>query len=97
MAGSAGGSEHGVPTETRRRPPSRREQARTISLIVLVGLGVAFAVLNFDEVAVNWVFGTWSTPLIVVIGISFLLGSGVGFLLGRRPPGAGSRRSRRRR
>lgn len=26
-----------------------------------------FAVLNFDSVDVNWIFGTWSTPLIVAI------------------------------
>ena len=97
MVGSAGGGGSEHPVETKRRPPSRREQARTITLVVLVGLGVAFAVLNLDEVAVNWLFGTWSTPLIVVIAISFLLGSGAGFLLGRRRPGAGSRRSRRRR
>ena len=97
MVGSAGGGGSEQPVGTGRRSLSRREQARTVSLVVLVGLGVAFAVLNFDDVEVNWLFGTWSTPLIVVIAISFLLGSGAGFLLGRRPPGAGSRRSRRRR
>lgn len=97
MVGSAGGGGSEHPVETKRQPPSRREQARTATLVVLLGLGVAFAVLNFDDVAVNWLFGTWSTPLIVVIAISFLLGSGVGFLLARRRPGAGSRRSRRRR
>ena len=35
-------------------------------------------------VAVLLVLGTWSTPLILVIAISFLLGAGVGYLLGRR-------------
>jgi uncharacterized integral membrane protein len=68
----------------RGRPPSRREQARTLVVVALAGLGVLFAVLNFDHVRVNWLFGTWSTPLIVVIAISFLLGSGVGFLVARR-------------
>ncbi len=97
MVGSAGGGEHERPAESKRLPPSRRDQARTVSLVLLIGLGVAFAVLNLDDVAVNWVFGTWSTPLIVVIAISFLLGSAVGFLLARRRPGAGSRRSRRQR
>ena len=61
-----------------------RERARTIGLLVLAGLAVLFAVLNFDEVEVNWLLGTWSTPLIVVIVLSFLLGAGVGYLLARR-------------
>jgi uncharacterized integral membrane protein len=56
-------------------------------MVVAVGLGALgalFAVLNLDDVDVNWVFGTWSTPLIVAIAISFLLGAGVGFLISRR-------------
>jgi uncharacterized integral membrane protein len=72
------------PAADKSRAPSRRDQARTVAILVLAGLGVLFAVLNFDEVEVNWLLGTWSTPLILVIAISFLLGSGVGFLLGRR-------------
>lgn len=50
----------------------------------LGGFGALFAVLNFDEVDVNWVFGTWS---IVVIALSFLLGTGVGLLTSRRRAG----------
>jgi uncharacterized integral membrane protein len=86
MAGSAGGGRGKRPVESRGLPPSRRDQARTIGLVVLAGLGVLFAVLNFDEVQVNWLLGTWSTPLIIVIAISFLLGSSVGYLLARRRP-----------
>jgi uncharacterized integral membrane protein len=42
---------------------------------VLAGVLVTvFAVLNLDEVDVNWIVGTWSTPLIVVIAVSALLG-----------------------
>jgi uncharacterized integral membrane protein len=66
------------------RSLTRRDQARTVALVVLVGLGVLFAALNVDDVDVNWLFGTWSTPLIIVIAIAFLLGAGVGVLTGRR-------------
>jgi uncharacterized integral membrane protein len=87
MVGSAGGGDRERPAEARRVPPSRREQARRIALIVLAGLGVAFAVLNVNDVEVNWILGTWSTPLILVIAISFLLGAACGFLVAhRRPP-----------
>jgi uncharacterized integral membrane protein len=84
MVGSASGGRGERPAESRRLPPSRRDQARTLALVALAGLGVLFAVLNFDKVQVNWILGTWSTPLIIVIAISFLLGSGVGYLLARR-------------
>jgi uncharacterized integral membrane protein len=94
MVGSAGGGRGEGPVESKRLPPSRRDQARTVGLLVLTGLGVLFAVLNFEEVEVNWLLGTWSTPLIIVIAISFLLGSGVGYLVARRPPD--NTRSRRR-
>lgn len=51
---------------------------------MLVGLGIAFAVLNLDKVGVNWIVGTWRTPLIVVIAVSMLVGAAAGFLVGRR-------------
>jgi uncharacterized integral membrane protein len=65
----------------------RREQARTVAAFGLGGLGALFAVLNIDEVDVNWVLGTWSTPLIIVIALSILIGAGLGFLVGRRRGG----------
>jgi uncharacterized integral membrane protein len=45
---------------------------------------VLFALLNTDEVEVNWLLGTWSTPLIVVIAVSIVIGAGLGFLAARR-------------
>jgi uncharacterized integral membrane protein len=74
------------PVPAEGRPPARgkREQARTIGVLALGGLGAAFAVLNVDEVDVNWILGTWSTPLIIVIALSILIGAALGFLVGRR-------------
>ena len=94
MVGSAGGGPAGDerPGAGKRLPPSRGDQARTIAILVLGGLGGLFALLNFEEVEVNWLLGTWSTPLIVVIAISFLLGAGVGFLVARRRAGPKARR-----
>jgi uncharacterized integral membrane protein len=63
---------------------TRGARARPIAALVLGGLGVLFAVLNVDEVDVNWILGTWSTPLIVVIAVSILIGAGLGFLAARR-------------
>jgi uncharacterized integral membrane protein len=62
----------------------KRSRARQVGVLVLVGLGVAFAVLNLDKVGVNWIVGTWRTPLIVVIAVSMLVGATAGFLVGRR-------------
>ena len=43
----------------------------------LGSLAVVFGVLNLDEVDVNWIFGTFSTPLIVVIVVCLLLGAAI--------------------
>jgi uncharacterized integral membrane protein len=59
-------------------------EKRQIAALVLAGLGVAFAAVNLDEVKVNWLLGTWSTPLIVVIALSMVIGSALGFLVSRR-------------
>lgn len=53
---------------------SRRETARTGSLILLAVLMTLFAVLNVKEVEVNWIFGKSETPLIIVIVVSLLVG-----------------------
>ena len=42
------------------------------------GLIAAFAVLNTGEVEVNWIFGTFRTPLIVVILVCLAVGLAVG-------------------
>jgi uncharacterized integral membrane protein len=62
-------------------------EKRQIAVVGLAALGGVFAVLNIDEVDVNWVFGTWQTPLIVVIALSMLIGAGLGILVSRRRGG----------
>ena len=59
-------------------------EKRQIGALVLAGAGVALAVANLDEVDVNWLLGTWETPLIVVIALSMLAGAGLGMLVSRR-------------
>jgi uncharacterized integral membrane protein len=76
-----------VGPDDRKPVRARREQARTLAAVGLGGLGAVFAVLNVDEVEVNWILGTWSTPLIIVIALSILIGAGLGFLVGRRRGG----------
>jgi uncharacterized integral membrane protein len=71
----------------KRRPEKRRIDKRQIGLIGLAGLGGVFAALNLDEVEVNWILGTWDTPLIVVIALSMLIGGGLGYLTTRRRRG----------
>jgi uncharacterized integral membrane protein len=63
---------------------AKRERARLIGLGVLGALAVAFGVLNFHSVEVNWLLGSWSTPLIVVIIVSLLLGMAIDRILVRR-------------
>ena len=63
-------SEHTQAPERR----SRRELARTGVLVALAVLMTLFAVLNIKEVEVNWIFGKSSTPLIIVIVVTLLVG-----------------------
>ena len=72
------GSAHVTSTEHSAKPPARRGQQMRIGVaVVLTALVTVFAILNFHEVDVNWLFGTWSTPLIIVIGICLALGAGI--------------------
>jgi len=59
-------------------------ERRQIAALGLAGVGVGFAAVNLDEVKVNWLLGTWSTPLIVVIALSMVVGAALGFLVSRR-------------
>ena len=59
-------------------------ERRQVAALVLAATGGAFAVANLDEVKVNWILGTWKTPLIVVIALSMVIGAGLGYLVSRR-------------
>jgi uncharacterized integral membrane protein len=60
------------------------ERRRQVAVLVLAAIGIAFAVANLDEVKVNWVVTDSTTPLIVVIAGSIVIGAALGFLVSRR-------------
>ena len=62
-------------------------EKRQVAVLVLAGVGGVFAALNLDEVEVNWILGTWSTPLIVVIALSMVVGAALALLASRRRGG----------
>ncbi len=71
--------------------PSRRgprENARLLVVITVSALVAVFAVLNTGSVEVNWIFGTFETPLIIVIvaciGVGLAFGYGLARLDARR-------------
>jgi uncharacterized integral membrane protein len=95
----AGGRDASAGRARRGGRRSRGDQVRLALAAVLGGLTVAFALLNLEDVEVNWILSTFSTPLIVVILISLLVGALFGFALARRagPKRAAARQSAKRR
>jgi uncharacterized integral membrane protein len=75
--------------QAERTRRSRREQTRTAALVILSILITVFAVLNLEEVKVNWIVGSGHAPLIIVIAISLLVGLVLAHFAQRR---AGRRR-----
>jgi uncharacterized integral membrane protein len=69
--------------DAEKAPATRREKMRLGVAVVSGVLITAFALANLDEVKVNWLLGSWSTPLIVVIAVSFLLGGVTGVVAAR--------------
>jgi uncharacterized integral membrane protein len=55
--------------------PEKSATARLAAATILGGVAAVFAFVNVDKVAVDWVIGSWKTPLIVVIVLSMLLGA----------------------
>jgi uncharacterized integral membrane protein len=64
-----------TPTPAPKPKRNNRELARTGGLVVLAVLMTLFAVLNLEQVEVNWIFGSGHAPLIVVIVLSVLVGA----------------------
>ncbi|HLM19166.1 MAG TPA: LapA family protein [Acidimicrobiia bacterium] len=58
----------------------RKVNVKLILLGVLAVILVVFALLNTHEVGVDFVFNTWSAPMILVIAISAVFGFALGFL-----------------
>jgi uncharacterized integral membrane protein len=67
--------------DARNPDTGRTINVKLISLGILGGVLVLFAVLNTHEVGVNWIFDTVSAPMIVVIVVSALLGFAIGLLV----------------
>jgi uncharacterized integral membrane protein len=53
---------------------SKGERVRAAGPMLLAAVLIAFAVLNLNQVKVDWIVGSGHAPLIVVIAISVLLG-----------------------
>ena len=67
---------------------TRKESARLVAVAAVSAVVALFAVLNLDEVEVNWIIGTFDTPLIVVIAVSVLVGAALGYVAARRRTGS---------
>jgi uncharacterized membrane protein YciS (DUF1049 family) len=80
---------------TQERPSRRRlnpRLARTLGLLVVIGVVVALVVQNSQQVTIRFLFISGRIRLIWVLVICLVLGGAIGFVTGRR-----SRRRRRRR
>ena len=79
------------------RPPKERALVpKTVAALAVAFLLIAFGLSNRNDVPINWLVGTTSTPLIVVILVSAVLGAILGAAAVRgRSKRAGSRAARR--
>lgn len=80
-----------TPAPTAATGSSARDKARLGLWGLLVVLVTVFAVLNTTSVEVDWIFGTFSTPLILLIAVCLI----AGFALGAGAAHLGERRRRR--
>jgi uncharacterized integral membrane protein len=73
-----------TPAKRPEDKPDRAANTRMAAAAVLGGIAAVFAVINLDKVKVDWLVGSWQTPLILVIVLSMLLGAGLDRMLVRR-------------
>ena len=85
-------SESEPPTSRPGLGMAKREKVRLIGAGALGVVAVVFAVVNLHSVEVNWLLGSWETPLIVVIIVSLLFGMAIDRILVRRSRSAAKRR-----
>jgi uncharacterized integral membrane protein len=75
------------PQTTRTAPPVKKQRAvasKTVAAVAVAFLLIAFGVANDDRVAVDYLVVTRTSPLILVIAVSALLGALIGALIARR-------------
>jgi uncharacterized integral membrane protein len=65
-------------------PTSRRFGAAQITVAVVAIILLVFALVNLDDVPIDFVVDTVKTPLILVIVICAALGFVLGWFVGRR-------------
>ncbi|HKG04117.1 MAG TPA: LapA family protein [Conexibacter sp.] len=63
---------------------SKRDNARRIAIGILAAVALLFAVLNFEDVEVDLLFGSVTMPLVIVIAACLLIGGLIGAYVGRR-------------
>ena len=59
----------------------RKVNVKLILLGAFAAMLVVFAILNTHEVGVDFIFNTWSAPMILVIAIVAAIGFALGFLV----------------
>jgi uncharacterized integral membrane protein len=64
----------GPGAKTKRERRSTGERMRAFGPLLLAAIFIVFAVLNLNQVKVDWVVGSGHAPLIIVIVISLLIG-----------------------
>jgi uncharacterized integral membrane protein len=75
------------PVPGREKRPARKERAlvpKTVAAVAVAFVLIAFGISNDDRVPVDYLVLTRDSPLILVIGVSALLGAIIGALIVRR-------------
>lgn len=67
----------------KRGGPLAKENRRLVLGLVVGAIVAAFAIVNLDQVRVNWLVTETDTPLILVIAVTFALGALLGWLFGQ--------------